>query len=79
MARGDQEFIVGKPQWSLWMWDMFDGWLEILGPADWDIVEKVFNKKTAHGQKNVRYSDGDYYSIKPAGIKMVVDAEWLGR
>jgi len=58
---------------------MFDGWIDISGDLTKAEADALWLKKTNHGRKNTCYADGDYYMVFPAGTKMIVTPESLGR
>lgn len=61
------------------LFDMFDGWIDISKPLPKDEAEEEYNKLTANGTQNTKYSDGDYYAIFPSNTRMVFTPEFLGR
>lgn len=61
------------------LFDMFDGWLDVYGPAPFEECLEKYNKKTANGTKNTGYGNGDYWAIYPAGTQMLYTPELLGR
>lgn len=70
---------MNEKKYIVRMFDMFDGWIDISGELTLSEADELWLKKTSGGVKNVRYSDGDYYGIFPAGTKMLVTPESLGR
>ena len=72
MTNTEGEFIVRQ-------WDMFDGWIDISGALTHTEAQTIWDKCTCNGQKNICYSDGDYYRIFPFNTKMLVTPEYLGR
>lgn len=61
------------------LWDMFDGWIDITGPVPEAEARRIWNEKTSNGTQKTCYADGDYYAIFPAGTRMAVTPEFLGR
>ena len=61
------------------LFDMFDGWLSASKEMSWEDAVAAWMKETANGTKNTEYNDGDYWDIFPAGTRMVVTPEFLGR
>jgi len=61
------------------LWDMLDGWIDIIGPVTRAEADEMWNERTENGTKNTSYDDGDYYKIFPADTKMLITPETLGR
>ena len=61
------------------LWDMFDGWIDIKKDLSKEEAEKLWKEKTNDGRKKVCFADGDYYAIFPADSRMIYTPEFLGR
>ena len=64
------------------LYDMFDGWLSAWpdnNGVTWGEAVAYWAKHTNNGTRNTRYDDGDYWDIFPAGTRMLVTPEFLGR
>lgn len=61
------------------LYDMFDGWLSPSKEMDWADAVAYWKDKTNNGTTRTKYADGDYWSIFPAGTRMIVTPEFLGR
>lgn len=64
---------------TLRLWDMLDGWIDVKCSIPWNEALELWNKYTKNGTKNTKYSDGDYYCIFPDGTEMIITPEFLGR
>lgn len=62
------------------LYDHFDGWIDVYGPATEEFCIRYFNKQTLKGTKMVDFSDKrGYYKIFPANTRMLQTPESLGR
>lgn len=61
------------------LYDMFDGWINVFGPAELIHCFAKWNELTCNGTKKAKYSDGDYYEMFPANTTMLMTPQTLGR
>lgn len=71
--------VLEEDMYVVRLYDMMDGWIDVSGPLTSSAAVELWRQKTDGGTKNVRYEDGDYYKVFPAGTKMLVTPEYLGR
>lgn len=76
--RPSEEF-PGVTKFTVRLYDMFDGWIDILSGVSEEEAMTRWLEETNYGKENIQYSDGDYYRIFSADTKMVVTPEFLGR
>lgn len=62
--------------WDLFTVREYDGfennWIDVLTGVNWETALECWKKETGNGMKNACYEDLVYYSIFPAGTKMLV-------
>lgn len=68
-----------EPKYIVRLYDMFDGWMDVFGPATRQECEDQWLIKTSNGTRLTQYSDGDYYKVFPADTRMLYTPEFLGR
>jgi hypothetical protein len=61
------------------LYDMFDGWIDLSTPVDWETALVLWERSTRNGTKNTKYDDGDYYRIFPSDTRMLHTPEYRGR
>lgn len=66
-------------RYSVRLYDMFDGWLDLKSDLTWKEAVERWLKKTKGGVSKICYGDGDYYDIFPSNTHMLHTPEYRGR
>lgn len=69
----------GVTLFTVRLYDMMDGWIDVLPKVSEDEAMAYWLKHTNYGKEKTMFADGDYYRIFPADTNMVVTPEFLGR
>lgn len=69
----------GATQFTVRLYDMFDGWIDVCPHVSEEEAITYWLEKTDYGKQKTQFADGDYYRIFPADTQMVVTPEFLER
>jgi hypothetical protein len=78
-TRRPSERYPGETLFTVRLYDMMDGWIDVLSKVSEEVAMDHWLSKTDYGKARTKYSDGDYYDIFPADTNMIVTPEFLGR
>lgn len=78
-ARPLSERYPGVERFTVRLYDMFDGWIDIKTDVTAEEAQSLWDEKTKGGTEKAKYADGDYYDIFPADTHMLHTPEFRGR